>query len=324
MEYKTSALKPVLVTGSPRSGTTWVGLMLATSPQLYYVHEPFNPDHPPGRGVCNIRFSHYQTYITDSNEKRYFKPIQRMVDGCYDLPAAILESRSLADIKKVWGQKKQYDGYGRQGMRPVIKDPIALMSAGWLARRFDLQVVVMIRHPAAFVASMKRLNWGFDPTRWALSQKMLLSDYIAPLEDELRNLERHPGDVIDQAALLWKTAYHVVSMYIQEYPDWIFLKHEEISHQPLASYKQLFSKLGLAFTSEVQAQIREHSNASNPSHASGTEKLTKLNSRKVISQWKKVLSVEEILRIKAIVGDVADRFYTQSEWEPYNASQTQP
>ena len=317
-------VKPVLVTGSPRSGTTWVGQMLSASPQLYYIHEPFNPDHGPGRGICNIKFEHHQAYITDSNEKRYLKPIQRMIDGCYDLPAAILASRSMADIKMAWGQKKQFDQYCREGKRPVIKDPIALMSAGWLARRFDLQVVVMIRHPAAFVASMKRLNWGFDPARWALSQKELLSDYLAPLEDELRNLERHPGDVIDQASLLWKTAYHVVSTYMQEYPGWIFLKHEEISHQPLASYEQLFSKLGLAFTAEVQAQIREHSNASNPSHASGTEKLTKLNSRKVISQWKKALSSEEIMRIKAIVGDFADRFYPQSDWEPDNVSQSQP
>ena len=324
MTYPTNPVKPVLVTGSPRSGTTWVGQMLATAPQLYYIHEPFNPDHRPGRGVCNVIFRSYQTYITEANEQQYLKPIRRMIQGRYDLPAAVLECRSLADIRKAWARKKQFDQYRLQGMRPLIKDPIALMSAGWLARRFDLNVVVLIRHPAAFVASMKRLNWGFDPSRWALSQQGLLSDYLAPLEDELRRLEGQPADIIDQASLFWKTAYHVVSRFMQEFPDWIFLKHEEISQQPLTSYEQLFSRLGLTFTPEVQARIREHSNASNPSHASGTEKLIKLNSRKVISQWKQALSPKEILRIQTIVGDVAAHFYSEDEWSLDNPTQTVP
>ena len=32
--------KPILVTGSHRSGSTWVGKMLATSPSVNYIHEP--------------------------------------------------------------------------------------------------------------------------------------------------------------------------------------------------------------------------------------------------------------------------------------------
>jgi hypothetical protein len=38
-------LNDVLVTRSHRSGTTWVGLMLALSPTFEYVYEPFNVDH---------------------------------------------------------------------------------------------------------------------------------------------------------------------------------------------------------------------------------------------------------------------------------------
>lgn len=306
--------KPVLVTGAPRSGTTWVGRMLAASPDLYYIHEPFNPDYRPGSGVCNIKFTHHQTYITDSNEQKYIKPIGKMMNGRYDFSAALGASRSWADIKKAWYQRKQFQEYARNGMHPLIKDPIALMSAGWLAKRFDIKVVVMIRHPAAFVASMKRLNWGFDPMRWALSQAQLLEDHLSPLENELRQLKDSKSDLVVQNALCWKTAYHVVLNYKKTYPNWIYLKHEDISRDPLPSYQQLFSQLGLKLTTEVKEQIIDSSNASNPSHSTGSEKRLKLDSKSVISQWKKVLSSKEIMRIRKIVEDVSENFYSDRDW----------
>jgi len=34
--------KPILVTGSHRSGTTWAGRSLVLAPNTAYIHEPFN------------------------------------------------------------------------------------------------------------------------------------------------------------------------------------------------------------------------------------------------------------------------------------------
>ena len=43
--------KPILVTGSHRSGTTWVGKMLAATGSVGYIHEPFNLKNRPG--ICS-------------------------------------------------------------------------------------------------------------------------------------------------------------------------------------------------------------------------------------------------------------------------------
>src|SRR5436309_312642 len=40
---------PILVTGMPRSATSWVGKMLDASGEVVYINEPLNPEHPPGR-----------------------------------------------------------------------------------------------------------------------------------------------------------------------------------------------------------------------------------------------------------------------------------
>ena len=39
---------PILVTGAHRSGTTWVGKMLAADADTGYISEPLNVLHRPG------------------------------------------------------------------------------------------------------------------------------------------------------------------------------------------------------------------------------------------------------------------------------------
>jgi len=290
--------------------------MLAASPQLYYVHEPFNPDFGAGRGICNIKFTHHQTYITEENETKYYKPIKQMLEGKYNFLAGILGSGfKKKDVIKVWCQNKEFLKYRQLHFFPLIKDPIAAMSAGWLGRRFDIDVIVMIRHPAAFVASMKRLNWTFHPERWALSQPLLIRDYLSPLEDEIKRLNDSDHDIIDYTSLMWKILYFVVLKYKEVYKDWTYLRHEDLSLDPLGQFKKLYGRLGLDFTDEVRKKIDEYSNTSNPSHSDGVEKLLKLNSKKVISNWKNALSAQEVKRIKEIVGDVSKYYYSDSDWE---------
>jgi len=288
--------------------------MLAASPQLYYVHEPFNPDvRQPG--ICNITFPHHFTYITEANERKYYTPISHMLARKFDLTAAIAASRSLRELRRAVTRFQEFREYRRQSKWPLIKDPIALLSAGWLARRFDINVVLTIRHPAAFVASMKRLNWGFEPSRWALSQELLLRDHLKPFEPELRLLQDSPGDAVQQAAVLWKVLYSVVDTYQTQFPHWTYLRHEDLSRDPMAGFERLYAALALHFSDRSRTIIAEYSDAANPAAAGGTDRLIKMNSRTVISQWRHSLSQQEVQRIREIVYPVSSRFYSEDEWE---------
>ncbi len=62
---------PLLVTGMPRTATSWVGKMLEASGALVYVNEPLNPQHPPGRspGVLRADVTHAFQYISEHNER---------------------------------------------------------------------------------------------------------------------------------------------------------------------------------------------------------------------------------------------------------------
>ena len=114
---------------------------------------------------------------------------------------------------------------------------------------------------------------------------------------------------------MWKIIFFVVLKYKEVYQDWTYLRHEDISLDPLGQFKKLYERLGLDFTDEVQEKIVEYSSESNPSHSTGVDKLLKLNSKKVISHWKNALSAQEVQRIKEIVGEVSQFYYSDSDWE---------
>jgi hypothetical protein len=195
--------------------------------------------------------------------------------------------------------------------RPLLKDPIAAMSAEWLARQFNMDVVVMLRHPGAFVHSMKRLGWRFDYQHF-LEQPALVADWLHPFEAELR---RQPDDLIEESAVLWKCTYHVLNGYIQRNPGWIVKRHEDVSLDPVEQFRDLYARLGLAFTHSIQARIEKATAASNPEHApqNVTHHLQR-DSRALVHTWKQTLDEGEIQRIRELTEPVAGLFYQDEDW----------
>ena len=67
-------IRPILVTGAHRSGSTWVGRMIATSPRVTYLHEPFNLKHD--MGLCRTQFDCWFTYVCERNESAYQRDLR--------------------------------------------------------------------------------------------------------------------------------------------------------------------------------------------------------------------------------------------------------
>jgi len=274
--------QPILVTGAHRSGTTWVGRILAASPDTTYLHEPFHLDHDPG--MCAARFPYWFTYVCEENEAPYLEPIARMLHDA----------------------RRGDAGSGQRHRRPLIKDPIAVFSAPWLARRFDTRNVVLIRHPAAFAGSLKEKGWT-HPFAHFLLQPSLMRDHLEPFAGDILRFAREERDVVDQAALLWKVIYATILRYRERHPDWIYLRHEDLSKDPVEGFRAVFDKVGLEFSAETERAIVTHSFA--PA-AAGLRR----DSRANIDTWKQRLTGAEIERVRAAVAGVSGEFYADREW----------
>lgn len=317
--------RAVLITGAYRSGTTWVGEMLAQAPGVFYLHEPFNPVvRVPG--LPKIPVNHWFEYLHEGNEAHFRRPVNALVAGRFSVWNDLVNGdiRSMRAIGRSIANSRRRKVELSAGARPLLKDPIAILAAEWLAERYGMDVVVTIRHPAAFVSSIKRLRWPIDHAKEFLSQKHLMDRFLSPYVDEIR-ASRVTDDFVDQAALTWKLLYHVVDQYRSTHPDWHFVYHEDLSLAPEKGFRALFRSLDLAYTDRVAAVVKEHSSSSNPNELEVTAgkvamtRTTRVNSRANVISWQRRLAEQEIARIRGIVDPVCARFYNESSWDSTHA-----
>ena len=303
---------PILVTGSHRSGTTWVGKMLARARGMSYVHEPFNPQRAPG--WLGRRLPYTYLYVCRENEGAFGPLIDRVVDLRYpvleDLPR-LRSLRRLAELSVEW--PRSLAGRARRA-RPLLKDPFALFSAEWLADRFGAHMVVMVRHPAGFAGSLKRLSWGFDFRNWA-GQPLLLRDLLGPYQREIEAYAAHQPDLVDQAVLLWNVVHHVILGFRERHPEWTFLVYEELAEAPVEGFRSLFQGLGLPWADRVRAEVERFSSPRNRKEVpTWLHRTVKRDSRAASRTWLHRLTEEELGRIRRGTAGVARHFYGDGAW----------
>lgn len=293
--------KMILVTGSHRSGTTWTGKVIASAHKIRYVYEPFNIALKRKNCPLKYWFAYAETSIAHQKEiANYLKSFYKFwhVNNITRLNSI----KSFQDLHKYAGNMK-----GRLDARTLIKDPLALFSAEWMYHHFNLCCVVLIRHPAAFVASLKVANWQFDFNNF-LNQPYLLQNYLKEYQTEITDFAENKRGIIDQGILLWNCIYSTINYYQKTYKkDWYFIKHEALSLHPLQEFHKLFLALNIPFTNGVKSYIKKTTNS---------EIKTDLerNTLKNIYSWKTRLTPEEITRIKIGTESVWQEFYSESDW----------
>jgi hypothetical protein len=294
-----------------RSGTTWVGRMLIASELLGYVNEPFNLSYSPG--TIRVPTDHWYVYVTSENEHRFLPALNEALEFRYPLAREFKKCRSRNDLRHTL---KMWRSFVRsRGCRPLVKEPHAVFSAEWFARRLRSQVVVTVRHPAAVVSSWKRLGWSFDFTH-LLEQRNLVRDRLGPFRSEMEAALAPSHDLVSRVALLWRVIYAVVADYEREFPDFIVLRQENLSWEPVAGFAALYERLGLPFTSMVREAVAASSSGDNPKETSiENPYATQIASRANLQNWKRRLSKEEITCIRRVTEGVAERYYADEEWD---------
>lgn len=310
MESKTSNSFPILVTGTHRSGTTWIGKMLAADSSTAYISEPLNVWHRPG--VFRAKVKHWYQYVCEENQGEYLPAFRELLELDYHLWSEIRSIRSRRDFLRMGRDFAIFYNGLMRGQRVLMKDPFAVFSTEWFAKCLNCKVVIAVRHPAAFVSSLKRLNWPFD-FQDLLDQPLLMHDFLEPFRGQIESAKT--DDIIGQSALLWKLIYHSVHTTLGRNPGFIVVRHEDLSLDPLKGYRQLYETLGLDFTPRVEKIILTSSSSDNPVEPSRQNIYSvKLDSRANVHNWKKRLATEEIKRIRELTEEVSQMFYPDVEW----------
>jgi hypothetical protein len=329
--------QPILITGAPRSGTTFLGKIIAKSRDVSYVHEPFNGQY----GIESHGDSYYYLHKSKSDpkfessvskilnrEKVKYKLLDfdgRTVNSKAELLKKFYETQfSVKNLvrlpwKLIFRSKTNLDyqinRLFQKNKRVLIKDPTICLSSDYLAQNHDFFVVMLIRHPLAYVSSMKRLGWGAIGHRYFSNNTDLLENYLLNLKDQIKSPEEDDFDYIKQYSIDWNCFYTVLFDFIKNNPRIYPITHEKLSLNPDEELRKIFSFLELDYTDSIQKHVSEFTTSSNRTEAkNGKVHDLHRNSKNLIKIWRKRLSEEDISIIKHETFELASEYYDPDTW----------
>ena len=293
----------IFVTGIHRSGSTFLGKIISHHSKVKYIHEPFNLEFPKVKKPI----TYWYHYIDSNTPKVRQIEFIEYINSFYKLDIKSIQlnyarSRSLKQyLKTTLELASRY-----RKKIPLIKDPIALMSTEWIYQNFHPKIIVSIRHPAAFIASIKVKNWEFDFKNLQL-QGEFVETKLNKYKNQIDKYVETPPDIIEQGILIWNIVHDIIYEYQKKYKEWYFIKNEDISLNPLLEYEKIFKFLELDLNEKIRKEIIDSTTSSRPGKL-------KRNSKENIKSWKKRLTEEEINNIKSKTKPIWEKFYTEKDW----------
>ncbi len=299
-----------------------MGRTLALDRSIRYIHEPLNPAHP--NRAFHYSAPYWYQYIPDNDGVVLMRDIQLAMHPRISLPnAASSLTLLLLNLHRKVRELNSGNPYlwfcslthcffqhfyqELRGYRILIKDPLALFSAGWFYDKFGFRVICMIRHPLSFVGSLKKWGWTF-PFDHLACQNMLLQKKLGPFSGEIKKFAHNGKDIIEQGCLLWNIMHYVIDDYRTKHPDWIFVRYEDLVVEPLSLYARIYTELGLKFSTTITRQINDFTNRPEKegNHGPGFEPR---NARMSLQAWKTRLTTSEVSKIEQLTGEIAKKFY---------------
>ncbi|HSX05326.1 MAG TPA: sulfotransferase [Candidatus Saccharimonadales bacterium] len=308
---------PILVTGAPRSGTTFLGKMLALPRHVLYVDEPFNSQ----TGIEGVRtFFPHPLEWQEGGTEPYADVVRQLFSGEAQFKPSELRASTKNPLRQLarelWVSRENLN-YKLQTHSPLkrrflIKDPMACYLSEYLYRQFSMKTVVIMRHPLSTIASYKRLGWHYDVAG------LLVRSGVAGAElgQALRSVELATMSDIEAWSLLWLHIYTALREFMKRNPSMIFITHEELSLRPQHILARLYDLLELPFTLRVSERITAHTNAENPIDPTDNQPhVLHRNSAENVNRWKKILTDDEMAKIRHITGPFVSQYYPESSWD---------
>lgn len=262
--------RPIVLAGLPRSGSTWTKEVLECDPSLVTLMEPDSEGHRGSAIWAKRRLGRFPALAPGDDGSRYRLLWSWILEGAPEGTRLRLADRILNAT-----QPREKNGYLRgersfkvsasallgwqwrpvrphhQTGRLLIKTVHAPLSLEWLAAEFDIEVVLVMRHPGSILASWLDLDFvdryvAFE-TRPEIRRLAASWDVPLPGPDPLEGTVWRIG--------LLTTA---LEKALVRHPSWLVRTHEQLCADPAAEFRQLFADLDLTWTTEAATHLQEN------------------------------------------------------------------
>jgi len=265
----------VLIVGVPRSGTSWVGRVLGSTPGATYLGEPDNHEYRPWalRAKLGVPGYFYPAPAGSAADyERLWSVACGLEGGARSSPPTRMRRRISTgllariphrDVLRAFQSRRRLpllvraatllavpDGPIGTGGNLVLKSVQAQLSLEWLAARFPLQVVLVFRRPLNVLSSWKQLGWVSHDAADPLAEldPAVGRDVAARIGVE----ELGGGEpAIARAAWLVGLLTAELQAAARRHPEWPAVWHEELCANPHEMFRDLARRAGLSWATEV-------------------------------------------------------------------------
>jgi len=306
-------VRVIFIYSMARSGSTWLGKIFDSHPDVFYLHEPDIDDRgldlfpsywfANEPGVCDLEKARMYIDRLAGNRSLHATGTRPIFYKNYRGPAARIIRTSVIYFGKAWERAGMVQGWSRmrvpdlcrhgQNKVLVIKSVSTLGLADTFVRAGGsrLRPILLVRHPCGYVNSMLR---G--------SQSGLLHLPDSPARRFATRSAARLGVTTTSLAgaskvelLAWTWLLQNAEAYSAIAPTGITIKYDELARQPIEQAKTLFAKLGLSWAPQTEAYLdgsarrdgRYYSTYRLPSAAAG--------------RWREELDNEAIASVRRIV-----------------------
>jgi hypothetical protein len=259
---------PIVVAGSGRSGTTWIGNTLAAAAGAFSIFEPLAPwGIAPPAGAVRLGGAPGLYLPHDEPHPEWVGLWADIFSGAASNAWTRQDWRYVPEQLSRWklAEKVAYRLVGfrhpfqvRLAQRPLVKAIYSNLMLPWLARVHSFQLVYIVRHPCAVVASRLRLGWP-DSLEGIFRQPELLRDYLVEYEPIIRRA----GTPVERMAALW-CVENLIPLRNWD-RGWHLACYEYLTDTPVDEFRRLVHSLDLPFPEAALRSASRLSSTAGPS-----------------------------------------------------------
>lgn len=268
-------MKPLLIVGVPRSGTTWTGRVLGHTDGAVYVNEPDGFRDPFAFGIMVARGENPILAVGEAAPD-----CERLWSGAFagGRPAGSLRDRAahLAYDRTPLDARRAARATGRPGWRSriattlsrprvaengggqvVVKSVQSILSLEWIVDRFGPRVLVVERDPLNVLASWIELGYVRNPREQAALERYAEQRWgiAAPAHDAAHLVHQ---------AFTYAVLATALGVARDAHPEWLATTHEWLCVDPQARFQQLAARAELVWGPNAEAFLSDSDREGTP------------------------------------------------------------
>lgn len=310
------------ILGLGRSGTTWLGAIVASHPKILYRFEPFHRLQKTQPAIKEM----YDLIMSDNISPEDVPRIYQCLLPAYpesEKPPFFTKdfSSRLSFGKSFFWPLARKNAF----LSPVFRSLYTPKEKPFLIfkevdysdmvvtflNKTEIPVVYIIRHPCAVTSSIVRGQkdalMPMPEDRLVVLKRVLPKH--APKLAEIYEHKLEELTTIEQEALYWVVQTGRALRACEQSPNGLVVIYEDLTERPVEIAKQVFQHFNLTMPEEAIAFIEESSNKSLKSaikrgQVNMNKYFTIFRDRKVArDRWKEEMSPEDQMRVMEIVKD---------------------